>query len=108
VPPDVEQALNAAEAEAESDCGVFGAPYQYPPAYPSDLSLKERVALEKGRGKAYEPVRHENTGMDCEEALYESWLLSVPEALEKLERMPVMQYVVRVGWEGIVKRLDME
>jgi len=120
VPPDVETALSAAEAEAEANGdSVFGVPYQYPPPYPQALSLKERVALEKGRSqsqelgsgekrKLYEPVRHENTGMDSEEALYESHLLSVPEALEKLEGIPVMQHVVRVGWEGIVKRLSME
>jgi len=122
VPPDVETALSAAEAEAEANGdSVFGVPYQYPPAYPQELSLKERVALEKDRSRSqgavvspgekkrgYEPVRHENTGMDSEEALYESHLLSVPEALERLEGIPVMQHVVRVGWEGIVKRLSME
>lgn len=114
VPPEVESALNAAEEEAEaSGDSVFGAPYQYPPKWPTEMTLKERVGLEKGLGKGggkegYEPVRHENPGTDPEEALYESHLLSVPEALERLEKMPVMQYVVRIGWEAIQKRMAME
>lgn len=129
MPPDVEEALNRADQEAEeSGSGIFGAPYQYPPRFEEGLTLKERVAREKrwvaergggggvggvtGEGGekkvGYEPIRHENTGMDPEEALYESYLLSVPEALEKLQPIPVMQYVVRIGWEAITKRLSME
>lgn len=126
MPPDVEAALNAREAEvAATSDSVFGAQYQYPPPYPMDLTLKQRAALEKGRGSGggsgerdgegdnkkkgfCEPLKHEGTGMDLEEALYESHLLSVEEALQKLEPIPVMQYVVKVGWEAILKRLAME
>ncbi len=90
------------EAEAEGD-SPFGTPYQYPPPFPKEMKLKERIALDKG----YEPPRHPNTGVDEEEALYESHLLPVPEALEKLKDIPVQQHVVKVGWEGITRRLAM-
>lgn len=57
--------------------------------------------------KGWEPVRHENTGVDAEEALYLSYLVPVAEAREKL-RGSIMADVVRKGWEGICERLKME
>lgn len=103
VPPDVEAALNVAEEAVVGDY-PSGAPYQYPPAFPQDMTLRERMALDEG----YEPVRHENVGVDEDEALYESYLVPVHEALERLKQQPVLQYVVRTGWEGIQRRLAME
>jgi hypothetical protein len=112
VPPAAEEQLNAAEAEAEaSGESIFGAMYQYPPAFPATLTLQERVKMERGLGPGgkgnYEPVHHPNKGMDPEEALYESHLMTVPEALEKLTQQPVLAYVVKTGWDAIVARMAM-
>ena len=75
------------------------------------MTLQERVAMERGLGPGgkgnYEPVHHPNKGMDPEEALYESQLMTVPEALEKLAQQPVLAYVVKTGWDAIVARLAM-
>lgn len=96
LPPDV-------EAELETEAG--GA-YRAPPAYPQGLTLRERVALEP---EGYEPRHHEGTGVDAEEAAYESCLVSVDEAVEKLGgRGSVLADVVLRGWKGIQDRLAME
>lgn len=97
VPPDVEVALFAREKEQ-------GMAYQYPPKFEAGTALKERMAMEDG---GYEPVRHENTGVNAEEALYESYLMPVQEAIEKLGSA-VSADVVRKGWEAIQLRLKME
>ena len=78
--------------------------YQYPPRFNAGMTLKQRVELER---EGYEPVRHEGTGVDSEEALYESYLLPIDEAIEKLGRS-VMADVVRKGWEGICTRRKLE
>lgn len=92
------------------------APYTPPRPYPPTLRLRDRIALEeapaaaagrRGRGRTYEPRRHEGTGVNEEEALYESHLVPVREAVRKLEGH-VMGDVVRIGWEGTVERLAME
>ncbi|KAF3044210.1 hypothetical protein E8E11_008283 [Didymella keratinophila] len=67
LPPDL-------EGELETEVG--GA-YKPPPAYPHDLTLRERIKLEP---ESYEPKHHEGTGVDEEEATYESHLVSVEEA----------------------------
>lgn len=77
--------------------------YQYPPKFEADTTLKERMSMEEG----YEPIRHENTGVNDEEALYESYLLPVHEAIDKLGR-GVSADVVRKGWEAIQLRQKME
>ena len=81
-----------------------GTAYQYPPRFEDDMTLKQRIAMEE---KGYEPVRHENTGVDAEEALYESYLLPVEEAVGKLGRS-VSADVVRKGWAAICLRRQME
>ncbi|KAL8778894.1 MAG: hypothetical protein Q9194_001734 [Teloschistes cf. exilis] len=77
--------------------------YQKPPQFPPGMTLVERMNLDEGR----DPPRHENTGVDEEEALYESHLLSVEDAREKL-RGTIMADVVRLGWEAICTRQKME
>ena len=61
----------------------------------------------EGKGKWYEPVRHENTGVDEEEALYESYLVPVGEAIKRLGR-GVSADVVKKGREAIKLRRQME
>ncbi|KAL8714214.1 MAG: hypothetical protein Q9220_001943 [cf. Caloplaca sp. 1 TL-2023] len=97
LPPDVEAALSR-ESEEEHEA------YQRPPAFPTDMALAERIQVEEAK---YEPVRHENTGVNEEEALYESYLLPIQEAQEKL-RGTIMADVVRRGWEAICARKYME
>lgn len=95
LPPDLEVEL-ATEA---------GGAYKPPPPYPHNLSLRERVAMEP---RGYEPLHHEGTGVDEEEAAYESHLVSVEEAVKKLGRNGVMADVVARGWKGIQDRFAME
>ena len=97
VPPDLETSLSALEKEQ-------GMAYPYPPKLDTDLTLKQRTDMER---EGYEPVRHENTGVDAEEALYESYLLPVEEAVAKLGRS-ISADVVRRGWQGICLRRQME
>ena len=77
--------------------------YQYPPQFDANVTLKERVEMDEG----YEPIRHEGTGVDAEEALYESYLMPVHEAIGKLGR-GISADVVRKGWEAIQLRQRME
>lgn len=69
------------------------------------MTLIQRIALEP---KGYEPTRHENTGVDADEALYESVLLPVESAIEKLEGSSISADVVRKGWAAICLRREME
>ena len=96
VSPDLEVSLSAQEREK-------GMAYQYPPRFETNLTLKERIEMEKG----YEPIRHLNTGVNDDEALYESYLMTVDEAISKLGR-GVSADVVRRGWEAIQLRQSME
>ena len=77
--------------------------YQYPPKFEANMTLKERTDMED----AYEPIRHENTGVDADEALYESYLMPIDEAIGKLGGQ-VSADVVRKGWEAINLRKKME
>lgn len=95
LPPDLEM-----ELETE-----VGAAYKPPPRYPRDLPLRERMRLEP---EGYEPLHHEGTGVDEMEVTFESHLVSVAEAVEKLGRNGVMADVVLKGWEGIQNRLAIE
>ncbi|KAL1600629.1 hypothetical protein SLS60_007016 [Paraconiothyrium brasiliense] len=96
LPPDVEPLLETQPNE----------PYKPPPAYPSNLTLKERVAMDP---EGYEPIHHEGTGVDEEEQEYESQLVSVEEAMRLLGGTDsVMADVVRRGWEAIKERSRME
>ena len=102
VPPQLEEQLNAAMAGQAT--AVNPTPYQYPPQYPAELTLAERLKLEP---ELHEPVHHENTAVDSEEALYESYLLPIKEAIEKLKGT-VQEDVVRSGWDAICLRHNME
>lgn len=70
--------------------------------------------LAEGTGQAvYEPRRHENTGVDEEEALYASELVSIDVALERLRMLgdeigSVQADVVAKGWKGIRERMALE
>ena len=102
VPRQVEEDLNAEEKNmATSDNAT---PYQNPPKYPQGMSLADRVQLDSGN---FVPLHHPNTGVDAEEALYESYLLPIKEAAEKL-RGTVMEDVVISGWKAICLRHSME
>lgn len=82
--------------------------YRPPPPFSVGLTLRERVEKDRiAEGEVYEPVRHEGTGVDEEEALYRACLMPVEEAREKLKGS-VMEDVVRRGWEGIQARRRIE
>ena len=102
MPPEVEIQLNEDMAANASEYSQR--PYQYPPKYPQALTLAARRAMEPA---GYEPVHHANTGVDLDEALYESYLLSIDEAIQNL-RGSIQEDVVRRGWEAICVRDRME
>ncbi|MCJ1429442.1 hypothetical protein MMC29_007356, partial [Sticta canariensis] len=78
VPPEIEASMNALPTSTPSS----SVPYQAPPRYPDHLTITQRIALEP---EGYQPVRHENTAANAEEALYESHLLPIETAVKKLE-----------------------
>lgn len=96
LPPDIEQALSH-KSEQEGDV------YIAPPPFPKDMALAARMELDKDS----DPVKHENTGVNEEEALYESYLISVDEAQEILKGT-LMADVVGIGWEAIQARIELE
>ena len=97
VPPELEVSLSAQEKEQ-------GMAYQYPPKFNPEMTLKHRIGMEQ---EGYEPIKHQNTGVDAEEALYESYLMPVEEAIKKLGN-GISADVVRRGWEAIQRRHHME
>lgn len=111
VPPEVEQSYTL--SQAGTDSGVGGRIYRPPPSFPSNLTIKERVRQDElldvstTESKYYEPIWHEGTGVDEEEALYRSSLVPIDEALRKL-RGTVMEDVVRRAWEAVQLRIRME
>ena len=94
----------ADEASLQSQMQAQNVAYQVPPRHPADMTLAARVTQEP---RGYEPIRHENTGVDADEALYASYLLSIPEAIEKLKGT-IMADVIRRGWKGIQMRREIE
>lgn len=97
MPPELDVSLSAKAKERSLA-------YQYPPKFAPDTTLAQRVKTE---GEGYEPVKHENTGVNADEALYESYLMPVEEALEKLGK-GISADVVKKGLEGIRLRRQME
>lgn len=95
--PDLEASLSAQASEK-------GTAYQYPPKFEPGLTLKQRIEM---KGEGYEPVRHADTGVNEEEALYESYLMPIDEAIEKLGKS-ISADVVEKGWEAICLRRQME
>jgi ADP-ribose pyrophosphatase YjhB (NUDIX family) len=86
--------------------------YIAPPPYPDGLKLADRVLQDvstgpDGKQVIYEPMRHEGTGVDEDELLYESYLLPIEEACQRLKGS-VMEDVIRRGWAAIQLRLRME
>ena len=83
-----------------------------PSPYPPDKTIRQRIELdtildEHGKTSVYEPVRHEGTGVDEEEALYTAKLVPVPEAVQKL-RGTLQCDVVSRAWQAIQLRMRME
>ncbi|ORY06142.1 hypothetical protein BCR34DRAFT_36637 [Clohesyomyces aquaticus] len=91
LPPTLDQLLDSEVGDA----------YKPPHSYPPDLTLRNRIMMEP---EGYEPVRHEGTGVDEEEQTYESYLLPLSEAIERLGKTGVMADVVQIGWRAIQKR----
>lgn len=79
-------------------------PYQRPEPFPPNLTIAERVAQEP---EGYEPIRHEDTGVDEEDRTYKSVLIPVDEAIRRLDGT-IMADVVRRGWRGIRNRRFLE
>ncbi|KAF2834462.1 hypothetical protein M501DRAFT_1001083 [Patellaria atrata CBS 101060] len=89
----------------EATTALYPAPtYTTPPMFPANLTLQKRMELEP---EGYEPTRHENTGVDDEEAQYTSKLVSIATAKELLGGS-IMADVVKRGWDLIQLRLNME
>lgn len=110
VPREIEESYTA--AQASSDAGQAARVYRAPMPFPADMTLRQRVALDAvqgadGRQKVYEPVWHEGTGVDEEELLYKSYLLSLDEARRRVKGS-VMEDVIRRAWEGVQLRMRME
>ena len=110
VPFEVEQIYSSTQASETNELATRT--YRPPAAFPNGMTVTQRVAQDTitgddGKQKLYEPVWHPGTGMDEEERLYRSYLLTVPEARRKL-RGSVMEDVVRRSWEAIQLRKGME
>lgn len=109
VPEDVEKEYTAAQAQIGQAAGARA--YRPPPAFPADLTLEQRIGQDvtwQPIGKqVYEPRRHEGTGVDEEELLYDSYLLPVDEARQKIKGT-VMEDVVKRAYEAIKLRKSME
>jgi len=95
IPPELEKELESKSGEA----------YKPPPPYPSDLKLRDRLKLEP---EGYEPIHHEGTGVDEEEQTYQSHLVTIGEAVQKLGKNGVMADVVLRGWKAIQDRYALE
>lgn len=97
LPPDLDASLTQQTV-------VENGAYQVPPPFPAETTVKQRLA---GEEDGYEPLRHQNTGVNEEEQLYESYLLPLDEAVKKL-RGTIMADVVVRGWEAVRARKAME
>ena len=76
------------------------------------MTLKERIAAdnivdENGQAVVYQPRKVLGTAQDDEEEMYDSFLLTVSDARQKLKGS-VMEDVVRRGWDAIRLRMQME
>ena len=110
VTPGVELSYNCAQIHGNLD--PESRDYEEPPAFPGNMTLKQRIAQDTiagkdGKQKVYEPTWHSGTGVDEEESWYRSFLLPIADARKKLKGS-VMEDVVKRGWEGIQLRMEME
>lgn len=78
-------------------------------AWGEGWTVKGRREMDSlGEGKGWrEPVCHEGTGVDSDEALYEKFLVPIPEAIRLLQGT-AMAEVVRIGWAAFQRREEME
>lgn len=79
--------------------------YEPPASFGQTLTLQRRIDMDKAGN--YEPIKHENTAVNEEESYYESYLLSIPDAIAKLGP-GVMADVVARCWSSIQSRLQEE
>lgn len=112
LPQDCEDSLPSRPAPIAPKQGIDIKPYYPPPPFPTALTVKERIAQDEtlstsGEKTVYEPRKHEGTGVDEEELLYESYLLPVDEAITRLKHS-IMGDVVRRGWEAVLLRMEIE
>lgn len=110
VPSEIEQSYTTAQAGTEA--GIAGRIYRPPPSFPTNLTINERIRQDElpdtsTEQKFYEPLWHEGTGVDEEEALYRSSLVPIDDALQKL-RGTIMADVVHRAWDAIQLRIQME
>lgn len=123
LPPDVETTVNEETSRlsphnsasnpkenfansVNSKLHASSSPYIHPPPFPPDLTLQARLGQDP---VDCVPPRHEGTGVDEEEACYQSFLLSIAEAMDKLAvTSAVMVDVVKRGWEGVLLRRVIE
>lgn len=109
---DVAHVKSTAEENVSNVSGVGGVVRAAAESAVKVTTLQQRIAEDArvttdGTRTFYEPPKHEGTGVDEEEALYESCLLSIEEARRKL-RGSVMEDVVRRGWDAVKLRLEIE
>ncbi|MCJ1313221.1 hypothetical protein MMC25_006898 [Agyrium rufum] len=103
LPEKVEKEVNTAVKKKETE--MYPKPYIQPPHFPKDITLRQRVEMDTVGEMIYEPKRHEGTGVDEDEAGYESYLVPVSEALELLAKnSKSLAEVVRSGWALIQAR----
>lgn len=98
VPPEIETLM-------KNPVGAGPVAFRQTPRFPASMTLAERIALEP---QGYEPIKHENTAVNAEEELYESKLVPIEEAMQKLGPTSVSADVVRQGWEAVLLRDEME
>lgn len=103
LPPQAEEDLDSKIKEKGPT--PFGKPYEYPPAFPLSMTMKQRLEMEP---EGYEPRHHEGTSADEEEELYTSELVDIEEARNRLGKDTVPADVVKIGWEAIQRRLESE
>jgi len=105
VPKEIEDLLSATETITADGKRR----YVPSPLYPKTLRIAERIQMDGLPDSAgmYEPIRYAGTGVDAEEALYESYLLPIAEARKKL-RGSVMEDVVRRAWDAVEERRKIE
>ncbi|EGP87138.1 unnamed protein product [Zymoseptoria tritici ST99CH_3D1] len=88
-------------------------PYKPPAPFPKGQTIEARIEEDwevrdgDGSRQMYEPVRHDGTGVDEEEALYESSLVSIEEARRRLGKSSAMD-IIEKAIEYIQYRKRME
>ncbi|KAF2149951.1 hypothetical protein K461DRAFT_281196 [Myriangium duriaei CBS 260.36] len=78
-----------------------------PTVWEKGLTVGERKTQDQRAGGTYEPLRHEGTGVDEEEATYQSFLVDVEEARRRLKGS-IQEDVVRRAWEAVLLREKLE